>query len=74
MKPHKILKSFSGNQSGYGPTEQFEEGTVANLSDHLAEVVVAAGFAKPTNEEAIEEKAIDEAPENKMAKPVKGKK
>jgi hypothetical protein len=47
MKPHRILTSFKGNQTGIGETEEFEAGTVRDLSDHLAENVVRAGWAEP---------------------------
>jgi hypothetical protein len=91
MKPHKILKTFPGSQTGHDH-DVFEKGTVRDLSDGLAEVVVKAGWAVPhveDGEEASEnaadtseegdqhdegEKAVTEAPENKMRKPVKGKK
>jgi hypothetical protein len=52
MKPHRILKTFDGNQTGTGPNERFVEGTVADLSDHLAEVAVKGGLAEPVTGEA----------------------
>jgi len=66
MKPHKILKTFKGTQTGHGDGETFEEGTVRDLSKHLAEVVVPAGFAEPVIE-ARETKVV-EVQETKPAK------
>lgn len=83
MKPHRILKSFKGSQTGHDH-HHFAEGTEADLSDDLAAVVVKAGWAEPIEdpvepeeldeETVVEEKSLDSAPENKMRKPVKGKK
>lgn len=58
MKKHRILTSFHGSQNGID-RHHFEAGTVAHLSDHLAPIAVRAGWAE-------EEKAIPEAPANKM--------
>ena len=46
MKPYRILRTFAGNQTGNGETEHFMEGTVRNLTDHLAEVVLKEGWVK----------------------------
>jgi|GEM_PF-5245135 len=72
MTPHLILKSFPGNQTGIGPTQQFVEGEVADLSEHLAAVVVPAGLAEPciptSASPSAEEKAIETVPANKARK------
>lgn len=45
MKPHRILKSFKGSQTG-NDTHNFEAGKIAHLSDSLAAIVVKAGWAE----------------------------
>lgn len=76
MKPHKILKSFPGSQTG-NDYHHFEEGTVEPLSNDLAAIAVKEGWAKlhvaEEFDESVEEKAINEAPANKMAKPTENK-
>lgn len=47
MKPYHILKDFTGSQTGNDGPFQFTAGTVAELSDSLAEVVMKEGWAKP---------------------------
>lgn len=61
MKPHKILKSFPGSQTG-NDHHHFEAGTIASLSDDLAAIAVKEGWAEPHVEE---QKAVEEAPANK---------
>jgi hypothetical protein len=46
MKPYRILKDFNGSQTGID-FHSFEAGTVANLSDSLAEVVLKEGLVEP---------------------------
>jgi hypothetical protein len=46
MKPHRIIKSFPGSQTG-NDHHFFEQGTVRLLSDDLAAIVVKAGWAEP---------------------------
>lgn len=46
MKHYRILKTFKGNQTGNGETQEFMADTVALLSDSLAEVVVKEGWAE----------------------------
>jgi len=58
MKTYRIKKSFHGSQNGID-RHHFEEGTTAHLSPHLAPIAVGEGWAE-------EEKAIAEAPANKM--------
>ena len=69
MKPHRILKSFPGSQTGHDH-HHFEKGTVAHLSDSLAEIVVKEGWAKAVEDPADEPEAKSEgdAPANKMKK------
>ncbi len=82
MKPHRILKSFKGSQTGHDHHE-FTAGTEAHLSHDLAAIVVKAGWAEPVGERMVvtspltgdtqtitfpEEKAIEAAPANKMLK------
>ncbi len=55
MKPYRILKRFSGNQTGYGETQYFEAGTVAQLSDSLAKTAIEAGLAEPYVEPLLAE-------------------
>jgi hypothetical protein len=50
MKPHRILKGFHGSQNGHD-AHYFEAGTVRDLSDSLAEIVVREGWAKPHSAE-----------------------
>jgi hypothetical protein len=47
MKPYRILKTFKGSQTGLDGPYLFTEGTVAELSDHLAQVMLRAGYVKP---------------------------
>lgn len=42
---YEILQDFPGSQDGRF-TEQFKAGTEAELSDYLANIVVAAGWAR----------------------------
>lgn len=44
MKPYRIKKAFSGNQTGYGDTEHFVEGTIAQITDTLAEIALKEGW------------------------------
>jgi hypothetical protein len=81
MKPHTILKDFHGSQTGHDH-HHFAAGTVADLSHDLAQVAVLHGLAKPVEEapaapppeaavadaETGEEKALGDAPANKMKK------
>lgn len=46
MKPYRILKTFKGSQTGNDGPFHFEAGTTAMLSDHLAEVVLKAGWVE----------------------------
>jgi hypothetical protein len=46
MKPHKILKTFNGSQDGHH-TEAFIAGTVRDISDSLAAIVVKEAWAEP---------------------------
>ena len=104
MKPHTILKTFKGSQTGHDHHE-FVAGTVADLSRDLAAIAVKQGWAEPVIDTVLlesvaapikglphpipegdvsevgeidhpidEEKSIAHAPENKMKKPVKGRK
>ena len=81
MKTYRILKTFLGNQNGFGETEKFSEGTEAALSDGLAAVAVSEGWAEPVSHSAQsretkviapEETKPDAPEEPKVAK--KGKK
>jgi hypothetical protein len=89
MKPHRILKPFKGSQTGSDGPHHFTPGDEpVLLSDYLADIVVKAGWALPHKEgdsvadeaieetvnESVEEKSLDEAPENKALKPVKANK
>jgi hypothetical protein len=70
MKEYAILHTFLGNQTGYGDTETFTAGTTARLSDALAAVAVAEGWAAPAGTpEARETKVITDM-ETKPAKPL----
>lgn len=79
MKPYRILKDFAGNQTGNGQTEYFKAGTVRDLTDHLAEVVlkekwvepVAAQVPAPPQDPVIEVEGIlhAEARETKVVEP-----
>jgi hypothetical protein len=75
MKLHRILKTFKGNQTGFGDTETFFEGTEVALSDSLAAVAVAEGWAELPDADTRETKVV-EPEETKPVKPVmkKGKK
>ncbi len=46
MKPHTILKSFNGSQTGHD-FQQFQAGSVADLSRDLAAIAVKEGWAEP---------------------------
>ena len=46
MKPHKIIKTFSGSQTGHDH-DAFIAGDVRHLSDDLAAIVVKEGWAVP---------------------------
>ena len=80
MKEYNILKDFKGSQNHHDH-HQFKAGTVAELSDSLAEVALKAGFAceieQPTEsdepEEATDSDESDDdkakaSPANKMKK------
>lgn len=71
MKPHSITKTFQGSQTGTDGPFTFEAGSVADLSDSLAEIAVKEGWAKPAKVEDRETKVV-EPEETKPAK--KGKK
>ena len=49
MKPHRILKTFKGSQTGHDH-HAFVEGTTRDLSDSLAAIVVKEGWAEPSDE------------------------
>ena len=70
MKPHRILKSFTGSQTGHD-SDSFVEGTERLLSPSLAKIVVGEGWAEPVAAKAAvisEEKSLNEAPANKAKK------
>lgn len=46
MKPHRILKTFPGSQTGHDH-HVFEKGSVRDLSDDLAAIAVKEGWAEP---------------------------
>jgi hypothetical protein len=46
MRPHRILASFKGSQTGID-SHEFEAGTVAILSESLAKAAIEVGLAKP---------------------------
>lgn len=74
MKTYTILKTFHGSQDGLH-TEAFIEGTTAVLSDDLARIVVAEGWAEPAAEAPSDDRETKvEAPaETKPAKPAREK-
>lgn len=47
MKPHRILKSFTGNQDGQHHCQEFIAGTIRDLSAGLATIVVKENWATP---------------------------
>lgn len=47
MKPYKILNDFTGSQTGTDGPHYFKAGTVAELSNSLAETVLKEGWAEP---------------------------
>ncbi len=82
MKQYTILHSFNGSQTGLD-CSRFEAGTVAKLSDSLAAVAVAEGWAVEVEAPApviAEPKAedreikVEEPEETKPAKAKKGTK
>ncbi|WP_020471471.1 hypothetical protein [Zavarzinella formosa] len=50
MKPHRILKSFKGSQTG-NDHQHFEAGATEHLSDDLAAIAVREGWAEPHHKE-----------------------
>jgi hypothetical protein len=60
---YEILKSFAGSQDGR-ITEQFDAGTVRDLSEYLASAA-PAGSIRPVKTVEVENKAI-------ITEPVKG--
>ena len=63
MKSYRILKTFRGSQYGYDQPKEFVEGTTAQLTDYLAEAVVATGEAELIEEAPAENiKASEGAP------------
>lgn len=48
---YEILKDFPGSQDGRF-SENFTAGTVAELSDYLAAIVVPEGWARPAADQA----------------------
>ena len=72
MKPYEIRQSFKGSQDGI-TVEEFTEGTVAPLSEALADIAIAEGWAVQARE-GDEPKSVAVAPENKALQPVKATK
>lgn len=74
---YDILKDFKGAQDGRDVTA-FEAGTVAELSDYLAGIVVPEGWAKPVGEKVAPVSNDPAEPENKAIitedKPRRGRK
>lgn len=74
MKSYKILKSFPGNQTGYGETVTFLEGHTVPLSDSLAEVALKEGWVEladaPATDAAGRETKVTAPEETKPAKPL----
>lgn len=69
MLPHRIIKSFPGSNDGI-EIIHFAAGEVAPLSDDLARIAVAEGWAKPVSEEKAPEPAIPaESRETKVVEP-----
>jgi hypothetical protein len=53
MKNYKILKSFHGNQTGFGETVAFVEGETSQISDALAEVALKEGWIELADAPAV---------------------
>lgn len=47
MKPHRILKGFTGSHTGNDGPHTFVAGTTAELSADLARIAIGEGWAKP---------------------------
>ncbi len=47
MKPHRILRTFSGSQHGNDGPHHFAAGTEAHLSDDLARIALGQGWVEP---------------------------
>lgn len=65
MPKLKIVQDCTGSPDGIHIAE-FEAGRVYDVTDHLAPVLVVAGWAVPADD-APEAKAAPAAPENKAA-------
>lgn len=53
MKPYRILRDFAGSQTGNDGPFYFRKDEIANLSDHLAEVVLKEGWVEPFRPDTI---------------------
>ena len=61
MKQYRILKEFKGSQHGGNPVIEFKPGQVVGLSDQLAAMAKAGGWAEEVDEAAAPDDASREA-------------